>query len=424
MQPVTEVDRIESLDVLRGFALLGILLLNIIGFGMHSSAYTNPGFDLLDGSSLDVGVWASIELLAEGAMRCLFSILFGAGVVLFTTGETAKSGLLHYKRNFWLLLFGLFDAYILLWNGDILVTYAIAGAVLYLVRDTSAGRLLTAAIALIVAMSLFYLATAFGLGQAYQAAQAVSAATDPGSLSESMRDAAEQWDSFAADWITDDAAVESEYDERRDSYLSAFQWNLQQTNTMLFFAMPLILFWDALAMMLLGMALYRYGVLQGARSTAFYLKLMLAGFSVGLIVNAYEVSNAFSSDFDIFETFAFMQPTYHLGRLGMACGYIGLLLLVIHKGALSGLRQLLGAVGRMALTNYLMHSFICLLVFTGAGLALVGELSRAQIYLVVFATWGFQLFFSQWWLTRYRFGPVEWLWRALTYGKKSQNRRG
>ena len=423
MQPVAEASRIESLDVLRGFALLGILLLNIVGFGMYSAAYSSPGFDLLGGSSLDLGVWVSVELLAEGAMRCLFSMLFGAGVLLFTTGEYGKTGALHYKRTFWLLAFGLFDAYVLLWNGDILVTYGLAGAVLYLVRNVSASRLLTVAIVFIVFMSLFYAATRFGLGQAYQAAQTLAAATDPASVSEGVKETAAIWHSFAADWGAGGGGTELEYALRGDGYATAFWWNADKSNEMLFFVLPLILFWDAMAMMLLGMALYKYGILQGDRAPVFYLKLMLAGFSVGLLVNGFEVSNAISNDFDMFSTFAQIQPTYHIGRLGMACGYMGLLLLVVQKGIWPMLRRRLAAVGRMALTNYLSHSIICMFVFTGAGLALVGSFSRAQLYIVVFAIWVFQLFFSQWWLERYRFGPLEWLWRALTYGERPTNRR-
>ena len=130
--PTSETSRIESLDVFRGFALLGILLLNIIGFGMLSPAYSNPGFDLQSSGAASLWAWVTIELFAEGTMRCLFSILFGAGVVLFTTGESAKSGWIHYRRTFWLLMFGLFDAYILLWNGDILVAYALALSLIHI----------------------------------------------------------------------------------------------------------------------------------------------------------------------------------------------------------------------------------------------------------------------------------------------------
>ena len=144
---------------------------------------------------------------------------------------------------------------------------------------------------------------------------------------------------------------------------------------------------------------------------------------VGLTINSFEVFRAVSSNMALLSTFGHMQFTYHFGRLGMAFGYIGLIILLLKAGVLGWLRMRLGAVGRMALTNYLMHSFICLFVFTGAGWGLVDGLSRAQLYFVVFAIWVFQLWFSPWWLSRYRFGPVEWLWRALTYSERLANKR-
>ncbi len=413
--PVAVQDRIESLDVLRGFALLGILLLNVIGFGMLSTAYNNPGSGMP--GAWDVFVWGGVDVFAEGAMRCLFSILFGAGVVLFTAGASGKGGWLHYKRTFWLLVFGLFDAYILLWNGDILINYALAGAVLFLARNARPGRLLAMAVTLIVLMSLMYAGTQFGLGMARDAAAQVAAAEDPASLPAEVQEGARTWAEFEADFELDAAGVAEELAARRGSYLSAFAWNREVVNETLLFVLPLILFWDALAMMLLGMALYKYGVLQGERSSAFYWRLMLVGFVVGIATNGYEVQRAVASDFSFLESFAFAQWTYHIGRLGMALGYLGLILLVVHKGLSSQLRHRLACVGRMALTNYLMHSLICLFVFTGAGLALVGELSRAQLYLVVGGIWILQLALSPWWLARYRFGPVEWLWRGLTYGR-------
>ena len=120
--PTGEHSRIEALDVVRGFAVPGILLLNILGFGLLSPAYVNPAFDVSLQGDAALSTWGTAELLAEGAMRCLFSMLFGAGVVLFTTGENGKSGRVYYRRTFWLLIFGLINAYILLWAGDILVT--------------------------------------------------------------------------------------------------------------------------------------------------------------------------------------------------------------------------------------------------------------------------------------------------------------
>ena len=118
-----------------------------------------------------------------------------------------------------------------------------------------------------------------------------------------------------------------------------------------------------------------------------------------------------------------MQPTYHLGRLRMAAGYLGLVVLLTKFDVLKKLKSALAAVGRMALTNYLMHSLIALFIFTGAGLALVGQLGRAQLYLIVLAIFVFQLVLSPWWLRHYLFGPVEWLWRTLTYGKRPPMKR-
>ena len=151
--------------------------------------------------------------------------------------------------------------------------------------------------------------------------------------------------------------------------------------------LPVFLLWDALAMMLIGMALFRLDVLQGGRSPQFYRRLALVGLIVGFGVNAVEVQAALAADFDLLSVFANMRPTYHVGRLAVALGYVGIVVLVVQAGRLHALTARLSAVGRMALTNYLMHSVICLFVFTGAGLALVGELSRASVYLVVLAIW-------------------------------------
>ena len=422
MQPTSEAQRIETLDVLRGFALLGILLLDIVGFGMLSATYSNPGLGVA--TTADLWTWVSVELFAEGAMRALFSILFGAGVVLFTTGVAAKSAGVHYKRNIWLLAFGLIDAYLLLWSGDILINYALAGMLLYFVRNTSAKRLLITAGVLISLMSLMHLATAFGLGQAREAALQLE--QSPSSVvaeNSELVELADSWREFAADFQPSAEEQQAELAARRESYSSAFSWNAEYTNQMLLFVLPLYLFWDALALMLIGMGLYKLGVLQGDRSRAFYQRLMLGGFAIGLLVNGFEVWRAQQSDFALLSVFAQGQVTYHVGRLGMALGYLGLLVLLVKSDVWQMARKLLANVGRMALTNYLSHSLICLMLFTGAGFALVGHMSRLQLYGVVLSIWLFQLWFSTWWLARYRYGPLEWLWRGLTYGQWPTIRR-
>ncbi|MFP6615738.1 MAG: DUF418 domain-containing protein, partial [Candidatus Hydrogenedentota bacterium] len=126
------------------------------------------------------------------------------------------------------------------------------------------------------------------------------------------------------------------------------------------------------------------------------------------------------SGYDFLNVFGVMQATYDVGRLGMALGYMGLVVWWCKGDKWIALRTRLSAVGRMALTNYLMHSLIALLLFTGTGFALVGELARWQLYPIMLAIWGFQLWFSPWWLSRHQFGPVEYVWRKLTYGRSRQ----
>ncbi len=413
-QPTPEAQRIETLDVLRGFALLGILLLNIVGFGMHSATYSNPALAL--GSAAEIWTWASIEIFAEGAMRALFSILFGAGVVLFTTGAAAKAAGIHYRRNLWLLAFGLFDAYVLLWSGDILVNYALAGMVLYWVRNVRPGRLLICAGVLIVLMSLMYLGVGYGLGLSKEAAQQIADVQAGETVDPELVNMAAAWEDLSEDYQPSRAEMDEELTQRKASYVSAFRWNVDEATGMLLFVLPMFLFWDALTLMLIGMGLYKLGILQGSRSTQFYVWTAALGFSVGLLVNSYEVRKAITGEFELLSIFAQAQPTYHFGRLGMALGYMSVLVLLVRAGTWQSLRTRLADVGRMALTNYLAHSLICLFIFTGAGFALVGELNRAQLYWVVVGIWLFQLWFSSFWLARYRFGPLEWLWRGLTYG--------
>ena len=398
--PVNTAERIQSLDVLRGVALLGILLLNILGFGLHSAGYFYPliGIGETDFSRLlNLSVWSAVSVMFEGAMRALFSMLFGAGVLLFLSDGRKPS--LHFKRNFWLLIFGIFNAYILLWNGDILITYAIAGMILFSLRNWSPRNLLIAAGVLILFLSLLF------WGQTYMLEEA-RISGDPA------------FEEFVEDSVPGPDAYQQELELRRSGYAGAFEFNFEVKMVKTFFVLPVVLIWDALAMMLIGMALFKTNVLDASRSKRFYQLLTLSGFALGLVVNLWELRRAIVADFSMMESVAIMSWTYHFGRLGMAVGYLGLVMLLCKSGLWAALQRRLAAVGRMALTNYLSHSLICLFLFTGAGLGLVGVFERWELYFVVFAIWAFQLWFSPWWLARHRFGPVEWLWRTLTYGKR------
>ena len=170
-------------------------------------------------------------------------------------------------------------------------------------------------------------------------------------------------------------------------------------------------------MMVIGMALFKLGVLDGGKEIKFYIRMMCIGFLIGISINAYEVLLITNSNMDIIETNPYFRFTYHFGRLFMGLGYLGLVILLIKIEKLESLRFRLACVGRMALTNYLMHSVIALFLFSGAGLGLLGKFSWSQLYLFVLLIWVLQLYISPLWLKYFYFGPVEWLWRLLTYLK-------
>ena len=414
--PALENDRIQSLDVLRGFAVLGILLINIIGFGLPYATLMNPGIDVPSSGLPNLTIWLSTELLAEGSMRCLFSILFGAGVVLFIGENRPGRGILHYRRSIWLLSFGVVDAYLLLWFGDVLMVYALAAFLLFFFRNAGAVKLLLWAGIFFLIITLVHAGFGWGLESARELAQ--SANQNSETMTPEIAGAIQAWSEFARGQQPSSAEIAAEMSVRSTSYGSAFYWNLgKMTDVWSIFP---IFFLDALAMMLLGMGLFKFGVLQGRLTGRFYVWMIAIGFATGIGFNFMEVNNIIRSEFDILTSFPMAHWTYQFGRLGLALAYLSAIILIVRSNSLVSLTRRLAAVGRLALTNYLMQSLICLLLFTGAGLGLLGEFERAQLYPIVLCVWLIQLWFSSWWLKRYYFGPLEWFWRLLTYGKRPQ----
>ena len=198
--PISDSQRIASLDVLRGFALLGILLLNIIGFGFIASAYVAPSLTIH--STADLVAWLLVELTAEGAMRGLFSILFGAGVVLFLGRDNSGRGWLHVKRTFWLLIFGLINGYLLLWTGDILVTYALCGFILFFVRNVSGKRLFISSCVIFALLTLQNAAMHLGLEYLEGSAEKVETLKTQGKpIPEDLKAADADWREFADEYL-------------------------------------------------------------------------------------------------------------------------------------------------------------------------------------------------------------------------------
>ena len=399
--PVAKSDRIVAIDVLRGFAVLGILIVNIQGFARVASAFLNPTSGrVLEGA--DLWTWGAVYLFADTKFISIFSLLFGAGIAMMSErmAERGVSGTgLHYRRNAWLLAIGLIHAY-LIWHGDILVTYALCGFLLYPLRNLEARRLLwIGGCAVAVVLPLWTLL-------------AVSIPYWP----EADRMA------LVADWAPSREAVEAEIAAFRGGWAEQVRARAPIAAELQTTALLGMLIWRAGGMMLVGMALYKFGVVTAKRSSAFYRRMVVAGLAAGLPLAAagvwYKIRVGFAWDRAMFQGGLFN----YVGSIGVFLGYLGLVMLMVKGGRLPRLQQRLAATGRMALTNYITQSLICSLVFYGHGLGLFERVGGPGQVGIVAAIWALQLIWSPWWLARYRFGPLEWLWRSATYGRRQPMR--
>jgi uncharacterized protein len=181
-------------------------------------------------------------------------------------------------------------------------------------------------------------------------------------------------------------------------------------------------FIDFWALMLIGMGLYKLGILQGSRPLEFYARMAVIGSGIGLPLNAASAYLMYRWNFD-FVGNQFANTPHQLARVATVLAHVALINIVVKRGWLTGLTDRLAAVGQMAFSNYISHSIICSVVFYSPGLALMGQVQRYQLYFVVAGIWTFNLLWSPWWLARYRFGPLEWCWRSLTYWRKQPMRR-
>ena len=409
-------ERIEAIDVVRGFALLGILLVNILAFGLPLQALVDP---TTDGATqgIDLAVFLTVDFFSEGAMRALFSMLFGAGVVLFTSGPRPKSIGVYYRRQRLLLAFGLFDAFVLLWTGDILVLYALAGMVLYPLRDWQPKALFATAGLTFAYLATFYVVMFDMLATLSEQAEVIQARIAAGEAV-----SAEDQERLA-EWADLKHPPQEELDREatkfQGTYAQSFAANAAELGDLysLFLLWP---FWDALACMTLGMALYKIGVLRGARSIWFYVRLAVCGFAIGAAANGFELWRTIRSDFAL-PWVSIPAVTYDLGRVAMALGYAAVVMIACQRGWWARTRAALAAVGRMALTNYILQSVFGLCIFHSLGLGLWNELPRHQLYLIVLGEWAACIAFSVWWLRRHRFGPLEWLWRRLYDRQATRN---
>ncbi len=367
--PITAASRITSLDLVRGVAVLGILLMNAVSFKFATVPYLN----LSAGGSetwLDWAVGLFGEIFVDQKFMGLFSLLFGAGVVLFLGRVEARGGraaLLSLWRNGLLLAIGVLHS--LLWSGDVLTAYALSSVVLIALRKLPAQALV------IIGTGLFLVPVAVD-----SVMQSVVNATDS---------------SLVGIWVQPGAESVGE----------------ELTQELLGWVVTLNYFMRGLALILMGAGLYRLGFMSGEMSAGTYRKVAFIGLGVGLPLAAAGVIITVMNDFSRDVAFSSQIPN-HLGTIPATLGYMSLLILWNRRSD-GWLKRRLRAAGRMALTNYLTQTILGVLVLT----AWLGdaEVNRSGIVLFVVTVWALQLWWSQAWLSRFRFGPAEWLWRVATY---------
>lgn len=416
---VNTTERIRALDIMRGIVLLGILLMNINGFGLVN-AYANP---TVSGGAegLNLYTWIATNLFFEGTMRGLFSLLFGIGMfILLNRSQERGAGIagpdIYFRRLTWLLFFGLVHGYLLLWTGEILYDYALMGFLVYSFRNMAPKKLLLIA-AFLVSVGTFwnYVEHQNNIKMLEDIAIAKTNLAAGKTLTEEQEAATKKWEKIEK---KKSPAFVNKYNEKmRSGYITIVKHlapKNMESDTVWFYEWDL---WDILSMMLIGIALFKRNIFSAEKSYRFYGLMVAAGYIIGLSINYYEIQLILNDNFS-FIAFSKSNITYYLGRLAIATGHIGAIMILVKAPVLMWLKRRLAAVGQMALTNYIMHSVICMIVFTGVGFGLFGKLQRYELLFVVMGIWIFQLIASPIWLKHFEFGPIEWLWRRLSYLQK------
>lgn len=423
-EPVTR--RIVCLDALRGVGVLGILVMNVYVFSMPFAAYTNP---LIMGGTdvLNLGIWFATHIFFDQKFMSIFSMMFGAGMIMMMQRAEARGrrfGPIYYRRLFWLLVIGALHAY-LIWFGDILFMYAAVGILVFLFRHRSARTLIVIACVLLPIGMLTSFGASYYVEDAQQRVAEIEAMlAEGGTADEEQQRTLEEWEASRPFMAPTESDIRKDVEAYRGGYTEIVTHRMptavmMQTQGVLSFGL-----WRVGALMLIGMALMKLGVFTGERTPAFYRKLMWSGYGLGLPLTVFSAFDLYLHDFEPVYVWRYGMFANYIGSVLVAFGHIGLVMLIATTGRLQALTARFAAVGRMALSNYLMHSVILTSVFYGYGLGLYGSVPRFGQMGFVAAVLAIQLWLSPLWLARYRFGPVEWFWRSVTYWRWQAFRTG
>lgn len=390
LAPVASADRLFSLDVVRGLAVLGILAVNAMTFAWPWAVISNPGLQPGFDAEAAQG-WQIMHVFFQDKMRTLFSMLFGVSIFLIGGERSDRArGKLLRSRLFWLAIFGLIHG-LAFWFGDILLLYAWTGLFVMLVRSWKARTLLIAGISLNLVCSALYVAMMSAL--AFAPPEAMASAME------------------GSGWASDPAKLAEAIAPFRGDALSVTQHVVSMwpgvVPMMLIFFLP-----TTAALMMIGMGLYKAGFLAGRSPAWVYgLFLIAGGGAVWMIWR--ETSSVVAAGFPFVETMTRPWQTF-LAPL-VSLGYASLLILLARFG-LKLILTPLACAGRMAFTNYLSQTLIMTTIFYGGrGLGWYGHIGWPEMWMVIGGVWAAQLIWSPLWLSVFQMGPLEWGWRCLTY---------
>ncbi len=386
--------RIRSLDILRGVGVLGMLAVHIQLFAFPSLARWNPTA-YGDFTGLNWWVWLATSLLADGKFITIFAMLLGVSIVMLA-GEGGDPGIpawrTHMRRMLVLLVLGLLHAH-LLWFGDMLVPLALSGAVVFFARRISPAKLL------VLGGLAFATASVLSFALTWSTAR-----SDPTALA-----------AWRAQWTPRPEVINLEIAQYRGGWLEQMAQRVPAALETEIIAFVTRLLWQMTGLMLMGMALFKLGVLSAVRSRGFYLRMAGFGFGTGLLLIALGLRRSVAMGWDLLDFVLVSQQLHYWGDLSVALGWVALVMLLCQRAW--PLRSV-EAVGRMALTNYLLQSVICTTIFYGHGFGLFGRVDRAGQLAIVVGIWVFQLLASVAWLRYFAVGPVEWLTRWLVFRRR------
>ena len=400
-----------SLDAMRGFAVMGILAMNIIGFAMPEWAYITPaayGTETL----ADQMAWVFSFIFIDGKMRGLFSLLFGASMMLVIDRATAKgesAAQVHYHRMGWLAVFGLAHHFFI-WFGDILFLYAIVGMITFRFRDWPSERLIKVAL-IVFAVGLVIWGLQFGGLQAWQ-----FLATRPDASADMLRQYREMIDSsdFAFNIAPDLALHRGSYAEIVTDKLN--DWSAPISTVLLSVG-------ETLPLMMIGMAMHKSGFMTGNWEAADYRRWAMRLVPIGLLLTAALAAWMMAVDFDRVTSLAVFFFWGAVPRMMLTIGYAAMLILLIGRYRHHPMLARVAAAGRSAFSNYLGTSIVMTTIFYGYGFGLFGDVGRVGVWVFVIGAWAVMLFWSKPWLMKFHYGPLEWLWRSLARCKMQAMRR-